>query len=242
VLEPQELVARLDGAVAALPVFLLESVWQDTAPHLPCQGEAGAARQEQALQILAAAGYTWEQGPDAGSAPVGLLAPDGSALPAFSLLSPAQEYDRLRASAAAYIAQQARTLGIIVDVQPENEDSVLYAVYGSGEYDMALLGWQLGSYPAYLCAWFDTLGKNPFAYDITRLKPACDAWERTADLGQAQEHAVEVQTILAEDLPLIPLFVVVRHDAYRNVRYPFGGMIDGLADLYAAPELAVPFP
>ena len=79
-------------------------------------------------------------------------------------------------------------------------------------------------------------------YDVTRLEPACDAWSRTADLGQAREHAVEVQSILAEDLPLIPLFVVVRHDAYRNVRYPFGGLIDGLADLYAAPELAVPFP
>jgi hypothetical protein len=44
------------------------------------------------------------------------------------------------------------------------------------------------------------------------------------------------------DLPLIPLYANVRVDAFRNIHYPFTEVIDGLAGLYGATELAVPVP
>jgi ABC-type transport system substrate-binding protein len=241
-LEPQDLIAHLNGEAIALTGFALEGYWRDTASILPCQGETEAARQQEAVRMLTAAGYTWETGPAQGSVPVGLKAPDGMILPSFTLLAPAQEYDSLRASAATYIAQQAQQLGIAMDVRLTDADSVIYAVYGSGEYDLALLGWQLSGYPAYLCEWFPPSGQNPFAYDGNRLKSACEAWSQATDLQLAQDHAYEVQSILMQDLPMIPLFLVVRYDAFRNVRYPFGAVIDGLSGVYAAPGLAVPIP
>jgi ABC-type oligopeptide transport system substrate-binding subunit len=62
------------------------------------------------------------------------------------------------------------------------------------------------------------------------------------DLETAKASASEIQSILMSDLPLIPLYSEVRFDAYRNVRYPFSKVIDGLGGLYGAPGLAIPIP
>jgi ABC-type oligopeptide transport system substrate-binding subunit len=58
----------------------------------------------------------------------------------------------------------------------------------------------------------------------------------------ANIHAFEAQTILMRDLPLIPLYSEMRVDAYRNIRYPFTEVVDGLGGLYGALELAIPIP
>ena len=121
-------------------------------------------------------------------------------------------------------------------------------VYGSGNYDLAILGWHLSAYPSYLCEWFMPLDQNPFAYNGSRsslgggerLVTACAAWSQVDDLDMAKHHAFEVQSVLMEDLPLIPLYANARVDAYRNIRYPFAKPVDGLGGLYGAPELAIP--
>ncbi len=79
-------------------------------------------------------------------------------------------------------------------------------------------------------------------YNGGRLTSACEAWGQTADLEQAKVHVSEIQSILMDDLPLIPLYADVRYDAYRNVRYPFDDVVDGLSGLYGAPGLAIPIP
>jgi hypothetical protein len=108
----------------------------------------------------------------------------------------------------------------------------------------------LSLYPTYLCEWFKPAEGNPFAYNGSRpalsevegLRAACETWDDTSDLEQARILVSEIQSILAQDLPLIPLYVEVRTDAYRNIRYPFDGLLDGLSGLYGAPSLAVPIP
>ena len=107
---------------------------------------------------------------------------------------------------------------------------------------MALLGWSLSVYPSYLCDWFLPSEQNPFGYYGSNLTAACEAWNQVSDLETAKTHANEVQSILMRDLPLIPLYTGVRVDAYRNVRYPFAEVVDGLGDLYGAPALAIPIP
>ena len=129
-----------------------------------------------------------------------------------------------------------------MDVKLSDAEELLYVVYGSGDYDMALLGWRLSAYPSYLCDWFMPSEENPFAYNGSRLMSECEAWEATSDLEQAQVHVSKIQSILMQDLPLIPIYTGVRVDAYRNVRYPFDAIIDGLSGLYGAPELAIPVP
>jgi hypothetical protein len=107
---------------------------------------------------------------------------------------------------------------------------------------MALLGWHLAAYPAYLCEWFMPVGQNPFAYNRGRLQSGCEAWVQADDLDAVKPLAFEIQSLLVQDLPLIPLYTNIRVDAYRNIRYPFAEVVDGLGGLYGAPELAVPVP
>jgi ABC-type transport system substrate-binding protein len=218
----------------------MDDFWKDENALLPCAGTTGAARLVEAIRLLKEAGYSWEKEPASGGNGSTLLAPDGVALPSFILLAPQQ--DRLREMAAKHIAQQGKVLGLTITVELRNSDDLLYAVYGSGNYDMALLGWRLSAYPAYLCDWFMPSGQNPFAYSGSSHGAACEAWAQVNDLDMAKTHAFEVQSALMQDLPLIPLYANVRVDAYRNVRYPFAEVIDGLGWLYGAPALAIPVP
>ena len=242
-LDPQNLIEGLNGEAALLSGFVLDDFWRNQAVSLPCTGETNdAQRLGEAVGLLKAAGYTWREEPTADAAGTGLKAPNGTSLPSFSLLSLAPEVDSLRAEAALYIARQAGRLGISLDVHSGDTDELLYAVYGSGDYDLALLGWRLSAYPSYLCEWFVPLGQNPFSYNGSNLNSECEAWEGISDLEQARAHVLEIQSILMQDLPLVPLYVGVRVDAYRNIRYPFDHVIDGLSGLYGAPGLATPIP
>lgn len=241
-LDPQTMAAGSSGEVAALTAFVLDDFWRNREASLPCAGTAGDTRLAEAVRLLKAAGYTWSKEPTQGMAGQGLKAPDGALLPRFSLLAPSHAEDTQRAETADYIARQAGLLGLSLDVRLSDTDQVLYEVYGSSGYDLALLGWRLSAYPAYLCGWFTPSGENPFAYNGTGLKSACEALEATSDLQLAKNHVFEIQSILMQDLPIIPLYAAIRYDAYRNVRYPFDTVVDGLAGLYAAPALAIPIP
>jgi len=250
VIDPQTLVEEMNSQVAPLTGFVLDAFWQNQGASLPCAGTAEHTRLAEAVDILKAAGYSWsiEPGPDAAGKE--LKAPDGSLLPKFSLLSPTYAVDAQRAKAALYIARQTGLLGAELDVRLSAADEVLYDVYGSGNYDLALLGWRLSAYPAYLCDWFTPSDGTPFAYNGSRLAlsedegltSACEAWGQTSDLEEARAHASDVQAILMEDLPLIPLYTGLHIDAYRNIKYPFENIVNGLSGLYAAPALAIPIP
>jgi ABC-type transport system substrate-binding protein len=241
-LDPQALLEELSEDSALLTGFVLDDFWRNQKASLPCVGTAGDTRLAESVRLLRSAGYSWGEEPAPNKAGKGLKAPDGTLLPRFSLLSPTYAVDAQRAEAAIYIARQAGILGLLVDVKLSDADELLYSVYGSGNYDMALLGWRLSAYPSYLCGWFMPAEENPFAYNGSQLMSECEAWEATSDLEQAQAHVSKIQSILMQDLPLIPLYTGVRVDAYRNVRYPFDAIIDGLSGLYGAPGLAIPVP
>ena len=256
-LDPQVLIEKLEGGAAPLSGFVLDDFWANEEISLPCAGAMGESRLLEAVRLLQEAGYSWSREPDANVTGMGLTDPNGNVLPRFTLLTPQQ--DRMREIAAAYIAQQAETLGLTLDVRASNSDDLLYAVYGSRNYDMALLGWRLGAYPAYLCEWFMPWDRNPFAYSGSRpvlpapvpqaqvsggegLVSACEAWAQASELEVARSHALEAQSALEQGLPLIPLYTGTRVDAYRNIYYPFVKVVDGLGGLYGAPLLAIPIP
>ena len=50
----------------------------------------------------------------------------------------------------------------------------------------------------------------------------------------------DIQKALADEMPMIPLYSVAVTDGLRGVTYPFGSVMDGLAGVYGAPELAIP--
>ncbi|GAB4505454.1 MAG: hypothetical protein Fur0043_24490 [Anaerolineales bacterium] len=240
VVDSESLAQALGEQTFPLSAFVLDGAWRAEEESLPCAGLSADMRLSEAMRLLKSAGYAWAGQPSTAPKEGTLLAPDGRPMPRLTLLTPAE--DGLRAQAARQVARQVASFGLEVQVQEVDWDTLWYAVYGSGSYDLALLGWRLSRYPAYLCEWFTSGGQNPFAYNGSRLRSACEAWSGTSNLDEARRRSAEVQSILTEELPLIPLYVEARYDAYRNLRYPFEIGVGGLGDWYGAPEMAIPNP
>ena len=64
--------------------------------------------------------------------------------------------------------------------------------------------------------------------------------ESTSDLETARQQLTQIQERLAEQLPFIPLYSGLTHDAYQGIRYPFEQVLNGLSGVYGAPSLALP--
>jgi ABC-type transport system substrate-binding protein len=212
-----------------------EPLWYDPRPTLPCNGLDDTSRLSQAVHILKAAGYRWEQEPTGTVYGEGLKLSSGESFPALNLLVGDQKYT---VASAVYLELHSIPLGIHTSKEVISAQEVNYAVFSSHQYDMAILGWQVGEYPGYLCDWFGD--GNPFGYHSDRLQSACGVLNSTTDLDVARKEVFEIQSILAQDLPFIPLYSGVTYDAYRNISYPFDSVPGGLSGIYGAPSLAVP--
>ncbi|MBI5840567.1 MAG: ABC transporter substrate-binding protein [Chloroflexi bacterium] len=223
--------AQLWGVVSSDP-------WQNREAIFGCSGMDRTLRVQNAVENLKQAGYEWEQEPTSTQAGRGLLLPGGVPFPSIALLVPPEDVDPLRASAALYVEAQFQYLGIPITKQTVSTGDIRYAVYSNGDYDMVILGWRLGLYPGYLCEWFGAQGQ--FDYNESRIRSECEALGVESDLEAARLHVHEIQSILAEDLPFIPLYAGLTYDAYRDVRYPFENVPGGLSGLYGAPSLAIP--
>ena len=214
-LDPAAMPADLAGAAYGLNSFVLYEFWRNPDAQLPCAGQDAEARRESAKKLLS----------DVNVAPL-------------TLLAPAAKIDPARAAMAEWITSILNENGIPVELQLTDMDTVLYAVYGKGDYDMAILGWRLSKFPGYLCDWVSE--ENPFGYHGSRLVSGCEALASEPDLEKARGLVWDVQVVLAEDVPLIPLYVEARYDAWRNLDFPFGGILDGTGGLYGAPDFAIP--
>jgi ABC-type transport system substrate-binding protein len=230
----------LSGQEWAYDGFILPGPWQEGDPRSTCSGQSRGERIRKAVSLLKEAGYTWTQEPTLDQAGAGLKLPDGTDFPAVRLLTTSPEYDLWRANSGAYIEMQAQYLGIPLTRQELDIETLRYAVYSTGDYDAAILGWQLSEYPGYLCEWFGEDGL--FTYTSEKLKSACLTLGWTTDLGTARQSAREIQSILMADLPFIPLYLHQGFDGRRKVTYPFGTVLNGLSGLYGAPFLAIPAP
>jgi len=238
VIAREELAGQLNGQVMPLESYVLqaEAPWSNQDVSLPCKGLDDASRIEQAVQILKSAGYSWKQEPTANNAGQRLTMQNGTAFPNVTLIVPSD--DDLRVAAASYIQNRAQMLGISLIARSVSSIDLNYAVLGSQNYGMALLGWHVSSYPGYLCDWFGE--GNQFNYDGSQIKSLCDNLNVTSDLDAAHQQVLEIQSILARELPFIPLYSGVTYDMQRNVTYPFDQVPDGLSGVYGAPDLAIP--
>jgi ABC-type transport system substrate-binding protein len=201
-----------------------------------------------AAQILRDAGYTWEGGvepawdPDLRSAiePGRLIMPDGTPVQDLELLSPSAGYDPMRATAAVWIEQWCRDLGIPVTANLTGFNAIVPVVFAEGEealnWDMYILGWGLGGpYPDHMWAFFNSAndsalgGFNTPGYASAEFDAASDAFMAATDLDTALELAYEQQEILANDVPYITLFTTPILEAFTNsVVFPYTDVLDGV--------------
>ncbi len=235
-------VESLKNKATPLYSFVISNQWHDANIKGVCTGMDRSARIMAAVKLLKDAGYSWMQEPGVETAGQKLSMPNGEIIPKITLLAPSKAEDALRYTAAKYIAEQAQYLGIPFAVEEAGLNDVVYAVFSSQKYDMALVGWRLSEYPDYLCEWFG--GKNPVLYASTRLEAVCGALNAESNFEPARQYVAQIESALMSELPFIPLFTVMQADMYRNLTYPspVTNIINGWAGLYGAPSYAVPAP
>lgn len=241
-----------DNIPIKLGSFVLpgQKYWFNPSVQLPCANENDRASVvDKAVQTFETAGYSWDQIPQYGVFGTGLKLPNGEKFPALNLLvsnvSTDPVNDPLRLGyfyndASDQIINIAETFGVPISKEVVSSEDLHFAVFSSHQYDMALLEYNVSEYPGYLCDWFKD--GNPFGYHSDRLMSACEALNSTSDLTTAQSDVYEIQSILAQDLPFIPLYSGITCDAYRNIKYPFDSVLGGLSGVYGAPSLAIPAP
>ncbi|MBT3314819.1 MAG: hypothetical protein HN390_09405 [Anaerolineae bacterium] len=227
---------RLDERVIpALGWIPPENVgWHNSIISPPCTGMDADARLAEAMRILQKAGYAWEQEPSPNQAGSGLHFPSEEEFPSITIL--AQQEDPSRSDAASYIAKIASQLGIPVEVNIVHADDLFFAVYGGGDYDLAVVGWSLSLYPDYLCDFF--AAGNPYHYNNPDIDAKCAELAITSDIIRSRQLFFEIEVLLWDNIPAIPLFSSKITDAYRNITLPFKNHLGGFAPtLFGLPDL-----
>jgi ABC-type transport system substrate-binding protein len=209
----------------------------------------GLEREERvnlAVQVLKDAGWSWEQEPawnpdtvdvDPG---VGITMPNGEPMPELTILGPGPAYDPVRATFNQWISEWARELGMPVESELTGFNTILGPVFVNADFDMYILGWSLGNYafPNYFDDFwhsrndtavsgnFNTPGLNSPEYDAL-----AEEFMSTSDLDRAQELVYQMQEMLADLRPYIPLFYKQVEDLARdNIVFPYTETLGGLVD------------
>jgi ABC-type transport system substrate-binding protein len=239
-------IARVEFArqLDALPLVTFmpsESPWLvPSEPNICGEDNSLSFDPAQGVGILKSAGYSWTKEPKGIDDGIGLTQPDGQAFPQIRMLATSQQDTPQTTWAAKWVSEAAQHLGMPVNIQPASPADIRFALFNSHKYDMAVVGWRLSRYPGYLCDWFGD--GNPFGYNLPQVRADCASLSTTTDLAAARQLFFDIQSVLSQDPPFIPLFSGVTYDATRGIVYPFDGVLNGLSGVYGAPDLAIPSP
>lgn len=245
-LDRDELAESISGAGSAAWSFMPEAntQWFDEDANRAIEAKFQiplASRLELALQGLEGAGYAWEEPPSvrdgkliAGSG----LTVDGQTPQPLTILTPGDAYDPARPD---YVEAIAATLGMLgFDARPVETDfdSVIDLAFTPGEdgvlhYDMYLLGWTLGNpaLPNYHGTLFASDGPmNNTGYTSEDFDEALSNYNAAVTPEQAVQSLWDMESILARDLPYLPLYTSQVAEAYRGdlVQFDVEGTLGGL--------------
>ena len=218
--------------------FIPDASWRGTSQANPCDAIETNDPVLTAVEILKTDGYSWDVEPTGEIPGSGLRMPGGSLFPEITLLVTSTDPDRVEAANA--IKESIDRLGIPLTITELESDEVFYRIFSSHHFDLAILGWKLGGFPDYLCDWFGE--SNIFQFESDKINTDCATLDQETDLNAAKRTIEEMLAVLAQEQPFIPLFSVVRSDAFRNIKYPYEDELDGFGFSYGAPSLALPSP
>jgi ABC-type transport system substrate-binding protein len=207
-------------------------------------GLSRAERIDLAVQTLKGAGWRWSSEPfwdevDQHVVPgEGLIMPNGDLMPEFTILGPGQDFDIVRATFNQWVSEWARELGMPVQSELTGRNAILDSVFVASDYDMYIFGSPLGNpaYPVYYdefwhsrnCT-FETGGRNTPCFKDEAYDSLVDAFNLTGDLNSAKELVYEMQLILADQRPFIPLYSEKVFDfARENLVFPYLDSLGGI--------------
>ena len=210
---------------------------------------AGMTREERvnlAVEVLKEAGWTWTQDP-AWSEDIedvvpgeGITMPNGEPMPELTILGPGPAYDPIRATFNQWISEWARELGMPVESELTGFNTILGPVFIDADFDMYILGWSLGNvaFPDYFEAFWHsrndtalTGNNNTPGFNNPEYDALVDEFMSTADLDRARELVFEMQALLADQRPYIPLFYKQVEDLARStVIFPYTETLGGITE------------
>jgi peptide/nickel transport system substrate-binding protein len=240
------LAEAISGAGSAAWSFMPEAntEWFDEDANAAIAAEYRSSlksRLESALHGLAEAGYGWEEAPSFqdGKLVAGTgLTIDGQTPQPLTILTPGDAYDPVRPDYVETIASTLRALGFDARPIETDFDTVIDLAFTPGEdgelhYDMYVLGWTLGNpaLPNYHGALFASEGPmNNSGYASEGFDEALSAYDAAVTPEQAEQALWDMESILARDLPYLPLYTSQITEAYRSdlVRFDVVGSLGGL--------------
>jgi ABC-type transport system substrate-binding protein len=168
----------------------------------------------------------------------GLVMPNGLPMPELTILGPGPDFDIVRATFNQWVSEWARELGMPVQSELTGRNAILDSVFVAADYDMYIFGSPLGnpSYPEYFSEFwysqnctFETGGMNTTCFKDDSYDALLEEFIQTGDLDRAQELVYEMQLILADQRPYIPLYSEKVIDfARNNVVFPFIDVLGGI--------------
>jgi len=210
----------------------------------PYLGLDRETRVNMAVEVLKEAGWTWTTDPaynadtedvDPG---IGITMPNGEPMPELTILGPGPAYDPLRATFNQWISEWARELGMPVKSELTGFNTILGPVFVDADYDMYILGWSLGNvaFPDYYESFWhsrnctaETGNYNTPCFKNDAYDALVDEFMATADVVRAQELVYEMQVVLADQRPYIPLFYKQVEDlALGKVHFPYTESLGGI--------------
>jgi peptide/nickel transport system substrate-binding protein len=208
-LDKQAMVDKIMGGAAVIATSdILPDSWAyepdvNTYPYDPAR----------ARQMLAAAG--WQPGPD------GILVKDGQPL-RFQLLTDAG--DELRKEIALFVQQQWAEIGVGAQVVFVERNTLIFEQLLKGQFEAALLQSSVRVDPD-LSRRFHSrsigAGQNFLGYSNPKVDALLDQGLEVQDQASRKAIYAQVQRLMAEDVPQIPLF-------YTNTGYAFRSDLKGV--------------
>ncbi len=232
-----------------MPAALTAWVAPVTGPLAECDGLNSKERWDKAIEHLKDGGWTatnWGSHPggaERATPPKGLKGPNGEKLPSDMLLyAPTPAYDPLRSTFSLFIADWMQQLGFDVVARPTDISNIVDKVYDRfnvEKWHFYILGQGYGPYPDHHVYNFGSQnlvengGFNSSGYNNTEYDELIGIFQVAKTVSEAQSISKNMEAILFEDLPWIPLFNTPVVEAYRTseVQFPFTDVLDGLSGL-----------
>ncbi|MFH1985147.1 MAG: ABC transporter substrate-binding protein [Pseudomonadota bacterium] len=194
--------------------------------------------------ILSAAGYTWETPPVGSSGaiqlPSTILTPAGTTMDDVTILTPPADYDPHRAMAGMMIQEWMRSLGIPVMARPMAFTAMLQTVKANHDFDAFVLGYgRLNLDPSYVRTFFHSTNDKPRGWNMSGyhnpvFDRLADASIKEMDRNLRREILWEMQRIVGEDLPYIPLYNPTVVEGVRKDRFSgWVPMIEGVGNMWS---------
>lgn len=207
-------------------------------------GMSRESRIESAYRLLSEAGYTWTVPPVDGAGavqPAGeIRLPDGRPMERFTILTPPADYDPHRATSGVMIQEWLRQLGIPAYAKPMAFSAMLQQVKGNHDFEAFILGYgHLRLDPDYVRNLFHSANDKPQGWNMSGYSnPAFDeaADRSTIEMNPAKRQALvmEMQKLIARDLPYFPLYKPSVVEAVRTDRFEgWVPMLEGIGNIWS---------